>query len=101
MAVTWLFPEDCTAVRRSNERLSLRKVIEFRTLGGLRLHDSQGRELRAIFAASKGTALLTYLAITTPRGFHRRDTLLALLWPESRRMPAAPCVRRCVACAVP
>jgi hypothetical protein len=35
-----------------------------------------------ILAASKGAALLTYLAIATPRGFHRRDTLLALLWPE-------------------
>ena len=46
------------------------------------LHDSEGRELRVIFAASKGAALLTYLAIATPRGFHRRDTLLALLWPE-------------------
>ena len=57
-------------------------MIEFRTLGGLDLHDAQGRELRAIFSAPKRAALLTYLAIATPRGFHRRDTLLALLWPE-------------------
>ena len=57
-------------------------MIEFRTLGGLDLHDSQGRELRAIFSAPKRAALLTYLAIATPRGFHRRDTLLALFWPE-------------------
>ena len=57
-------------------------VIEFRTLGGLDLRDSQGRELRAIFSAAKQAALLTYLAIATPHGFHRRDTLLALLWPE-------------------
>ncbi len=57
-------------------------MIEFRTLGGLDLHDAQGRELRAIFSAPKRAALLTYLAIATPHGFHRRDTLLALLWPE-------------------
>ena len=57
-------------------------MIELRTLGGLDLHDSEGRELRVSFAASKRAALLTYLAIATPRGFHRRDTLLALLWPE-------------------
>ena len=57
-------------------------MIELRTLGGLDLHDSDGRELRVIFAASKRAALLTYLAIAKPRGFHRRDTLLALLWPE-------------------
>ena len=46
------------------------------------LHDSRGRELRVILAVPKGAALLSYLAIATPRGFHRRDTLLALLWPE-------------------
>ena len=57
-------------------------MIELRTLGGLDLHDAQGRELRVILAASKPAALLTYLAIAPPRGFHRRDTLLALLWPE-------------------
>ncbi len=57
-------------------------MIELRTLGGLDLRDAQGRELRVILAASKPAALLTYLAIATPRGFHRRDTLLALLWPE-------------------
>ena len=60
-------------------------MIELRTLGGLDLHDAQGRELRVILAASKRAALLTYLAVATPRGFHRRDTLLALLWPELDR----------------
>ena len=59
-----------------------RTMIELRTLGGLDLHDARGRELRVISAASKRTALLTYLAIATPRGFRRRDTLLALLWPD-------------------
>ncbi len=57
-------------------------MIELRTLGGLDLHDAQGHEPRVISAPSKPAALLTYLAIATPRGFHRRDTLLALLWPE-------------------
>ncbi len=58
------------------------EMIEFRTLGGLDLRDSHGRELRATLSAPKQAALLTYLAIATPGGFHRRDTLLALLWPE-------------------
>ncbi len=57
-------------------------MLELRTLGGLHARDSQGRELRAMLAAPKQAALLTYLAIATPRGFHRRDTLVALLWPE-------------------
>jgi len=57
-------------------------MIKLRSLGGLSLQDARGRELRSILAASKPAALLTYLAIATPRGFHRRDTLLALFWPE-------------------
>ncbi len=57
-------------------------MIELRAFGGLDLHDTQGLERRVISAASKPGALLTYLAVATPRGFHRRDTLVALLWPE-------------------
>jgi len=30
----------------------------------------------------KRTAILVYLAVAAPRGFHRRDSLLALFWPE-------------------
>jgi len=30
----------------------------------------------------KRLALLAYLAVSRPRGFHRRDTLLGLFWPE-------------------
>ena len=43
-----------------------------------------GRELAAeLLAKPKTLALLTYLAMASPRGFHRRDVLLALLWPDS------------------
>ena len=47
-----------------------------------------------ILTASKPAALLTYLAIATPRGFHRRDTLLALLWPESDQEHARGALRQ-------
>ena len=57
-------------------------MIELRTLGSLDLRDSHGRELRSILSRTKRIALLTYVAVATPRGFHRRDTLLALFWPE-------------------
>ena len=57
-------------------------MIRLRTLGGLDLRDSEGRELRAVLAQPKRLALLAYLALASPRGFHRRDALLALLWPE-------------------
>ena len=69
-------------------------MIELRTLGGLDLHDFQGHELRVILAAPKRAALLTYLAIATPRGFHRRDTLLALLWPKLDQEHARSALRQ-------
>jgi DNA-binding SARP family transcriptional activator/predicted ATPase len=56
-------------------------VIEFRVLGTLNLLDADGREIRPVLAQPKRVALLTYLA-ASPRGFHRRDSLVALFWPE-------------------
>jgi adenylate cyclase len=40
-------------------------------------------EVRSVLAQPKRLALLAYLASAAPRGFHSRDTLLALFWPES------------------
>ena len=57
-------------------------MIRLRTLGPLELRGSDGQELRAVLAQPKRVALLAYLALATPRGPHRRDTLLALFWPE-------------------
>ncbi len=57
-------------------------MIELRALGTLALRDSSGEDLHSVLAQPKRVALLAYLAIARPRGFHRRDTLLALLWPE-------------------
>jgi TolB-like protein/DNA-binding SARP family transcriptional activator len=57
-------------------------MIRLRTLGALDLQNSDGRELRSILAQPKRVALLVYLALASPRGPHRRDTLLALFWPE-------------------
>ena len=41
-----------------------------------------GAEFRAVLSQPKRLALLAYLASASPRGFHSRDTLLALFWPE-------------------
>jgi DNA-binding SARP family transcriptional activator len=57
-------------------------MIRLRTLGTLDLRDSDGQELRAALSQPKRAALLAYLALATPRGYHRRDTLIALFWPE-------------------
>lgn len=57
-------------------------MIRFRTLGALELRRPDGHELRSVLTQPKRVALLTYLAAASPAGFHRRDTLLGLLWPD-------------------
>lgn len=57
-------------------------MIRLRTLGSLDLRSSSGEELRAVLAQPRRAALLAYLALATPRGTQRRDTVLALFWPE-------------------
>ncbi|MGH7476965.1 MAG: BTAD domain-containing putative transcriptional regulator [Longimicrobiales bacterium] len=58
-------------------------MIQLRTLGPLELRDTQGETLDPVLAQPKRLALLAYLALARPRGFQRRDVLLALFWPES------------------
>ncbi len=55
-------------------------MIHLRVLGSGELTDSGGAELTAVLAQPKRFALLVYLAASP--GHHRRDTLLALFWPE-------------------
>ena len=57
-------------------------MIRFRMLGTVDLRDSDGRELRSVLRRPKLLALLGYLAAARPFGFHRRDSLVALLWPD-------------------
>src|SRR5260370_33286514 len=57
-------------------------MIKLGMLGTLSLSDADGREVRSVLRQPRRLALLAYLAAATPRGFHRRDTLLVLFWPE-------------------
>jgi predicted ATPase/DNA-binding SARP family transcriptional activator len=56
--------------------------LELRTLGSVELRDAQGRELEEVLHQPKRLALLIYLAVAAPGGFHRRDSIVALFWPE-------------------
>ena len=56
----------------------------------------EGRDAAAVPAQPKRLALLAYLAAAAPYGFHRRDTLLALLWPESDQEHARSALRKAV-----
>ena len=58
-------------------------MITFSTLGALDLRDADGAAVESVLSQPKRLALLLYLALASPRGFTRRDTLLALFWPDS------------------
>jgi adenylate cyclase len=57
-------------------------LIQLHLLGTLDLR-RDAVEVRSVLSQPKRLALLAYLASAAPRGFHSRDTLLALFWPES------------------
>src|SRR6266568_2933324 len=69
-------------------------VVEFRILGGLNLLGAGGRELSSVLAQPKRVALLAYLAVATPRRLHRRDSLVALFWPELDQEHARAALRQ-------
>jgi TolB-like protein/DNA-binding SARP family transcriptional activator/Flp pilus assembly protein TadD len=76
-------------------------LIELRTFGTLDLRGSDGREFRAVLAQPKRLALLAYLAAAAPGApgastFHRRDTLLALFWPDQDVTRARAALSRAV-----
>ncbi len=57
-------------------------MIRFRTLGGLELSDSQGRDLHGLLSKPKRLALLAYLASHNHHASRRRDSVVALFWPD-------------------
>ncbi len=59
--------------------------MRLRVFGSLDLSREDGTEVRSVLAQPKRTALLAYLALARPPGFQRRDSLLALFWPEHER----------------
>src|SRR5258708_36783087 len=71
-------------------------MIRFRMLGTVDLRDSDGQEFRSVLRRPKLLALLVFLAAPGPAGFHRRDTLLALFWPELDHAHARNALRQAV-----
>ena len=67
-----------------------------RTFGRVDLRDPEGCELGAVLAQPKRLALLTYLAIAHNGGFCRRDTVLAMFWPELDEDHARGALRQAV-----
>jgi TolB-like protein/DNA-binding SARP family transcriptional activator len=62
--------------------------IAVRLFGSVEMFDADGRELHSLPSQPKRFGLLAYLAIAQPRGFHSRDKLMGLFWPEANREQA-------------
>lgn len=60
-----------------------RTPLRLELLGELELLGGDGLPLTRLLVQPKRFALLTYLAAALPRGFRRRDELVALFWPQS------------------
>jgi len=69
-------------------------MIRFHTLGVLDLRGPDGLELRSVLQQPKRLGLLAYLSIASPHRFHRRDSLLALFWPDLDQEHARAALRR-------
>ena len=69
-------------------------MIELHTLGVLDLRAAKGREVLAVLQQPKRLGILAYLAADPPRRFHRRDSLLALFWPDFDEGHARAALRR-------
>jgi len=69
-------------------------MIRLKTLGSLELLGAESADCEAVLRQPKRLALLTYLACAAPRRFHRRDSLLALFWPDLDTSHARGALRR-------
>ncbi|MHC4093390.1 MAG: AfsR/SARP family transcriptional regulator, partial [Planctomycetota bacterium] len=62
--------------------------VALRLLGSIEIRDAAGGESETLPRQAKRLGLLAYLATARPRGFHRRDKLVALFWPEANQAQA-------------
>jgi len=68
-------------------------MIELSLLGLHALRGPDGRELTSLPAQPKRFALLAYLALGGDGGYHRRDSLVAVFWPEMDQFSARRALR--------
>ena len=68
-------------------------MIELTLLGLQAVRGSDGREFASLPSQPKRFALLAYLAMAGGGGFHRRDTLAAMFWPDLDQFAARRALR--------
>lgn len=69
-----------------------RPPLELRVFGSVELSGTDHAE--SLLVQPKRIALLVYLVVARPRGFHRRDRLVALFWPEHTGDSARAALRK-------
>lgn len=89
--VTWPSRQRRSAVTTA---VIVNAMITLHLLGPVDVRACDGSALRAALAQTKRLALLAYLAAAKPRGFHTRDRLVALLWPELDQVHARAALRQ-------
>lgn len=68
-------------------------MLTFRMLGGAALENEQHRSFEALLRQPKHLALFSYLALPRPGHWHRRDSILAIFWPEQEQAKARSALR--------
>lgn len=58
-------------------------MVDLSCLGSIELSSSEHGPATRVLAQAKRFALLAYLTAARPPAFHRRDSLIALFWPEA------------------
>jgi DNA-binding SARP family transcriptional activator len=69
-------------------------MIRLSVLGALSLTREQGEGVDEVLAQPKVLALFVFLALARPRGFHQRDRLLGIFWPELPQEQARAALRK-------
>jgi serine/threonine-protein kinase len=70
--------------------------LELRLFGAPSIRAPAGLDCGSLPAQPKRFALLAYLAAASPYGFHRRDTLLGLFWPEADQAHGRTALRQAI-----
>ena len=70
-------------------------MIELFVLGSTELRGTRG-DASVILTQFKVLATLVFLTLATPRGLHRRDRIVGLLWPELDQDHARTALRKAV-----
>jgi serine/threonine-protein kinase len=69
-------------------------TIRLRVLGSLSIEGDTGSRAADLLAQPKAFALFVYLVVARPRGFHQRDRLVGMLWPELDQERARTSLRK-------